>query len=143
MDYGINDVALMTGLSDRTLREYIKNGVLVGDKVEGAWRFSEEQISAFFEDKQVYKSIKAKKNALCYDFLLGDKKKNPESCFISDIPCDKKRAEEISEYFCSAMSKTEEKGIDFSFSYKNGTARIILKGGEKAVFGILSGFYGE
>lgn len=33
--YSINDVAMMTGLSTRTIRNYIKMNILDGEKVDG------------------------------------------------------------------------------------------------------------
>ena len=35
--YSINDIALMSGLSSRTIRNYISSGILKGDKVDGCW----------------------------------------------------------------------------------------------------------
>lgn len=34
--FGINEVSAMTGLTTRTLRNYIKSGALIGEKVESA-----------------------------------------------------------------------------------------------------------
>lgn len=34
--YSITDIAIMTGLSTRTIRTYIKNGLLSGAKKDGA-----------------------------------------------------------------------------------------------------------
>lgn len=40
--YTIKDLSMISGLTDRTLRTYLKMGVLVGEKADGSWRFSEE-----------------------------------------------------------------------------------------------------
>ncbi len=47
--YTVEDVVLMTGLSERTIRGHIAAGFLEGDKAEGKWLFTEEQLAAFFE----------------------------------------------------------------------------------------------
>ena len=44
--YSINDVAMITGLSTRTIRNYISLGFLSGEKVNGAWSFTDKQIEA-------------------------------------------------------------------------------------------------
>ena len=41
-NYTINDIAMMTGLTTRTIRNYIKLGILNGEKEDGVWRFSAE-----------------------------------------------------------------------------------------------------
>lgn len=51
--YTINDVALMTGLTTRTLRTYITMGFLSGTKADGAWSFTPEQIEAFTQNPAV------------------------------------------------------------------------------------------
>ena len=45
--YLINQLSLITGLTDRTLRNYISAGILEGEKVNGTWHFTIEQIEAF------------------------------------------------------------------------------------------------
>ena len=68
--YTINDIATMTGLSTRTVREYMKLGFLSGEKENGVWRFTGEAVGALFANSAVTPSIKAKRNALVYDFML-------------------------------------------------------------------------
>ena len=36
----IEDLAKMTGLSERTIRNYLADGQLEGEKADGAWRLS-------------------------------------------------------------------------------------------------------
>ena len=40
--YTIKDLAQMTMFSTRTIRNYMKMGLLKGEKIEGEWRFSDE-----------------------------------------------------------------------------------------------------
>lgn len=42
--YTIADIAEMTGLSTRTIRNYIKSGLLSGSKKDRTWIFSENSI---------------------------------------------------------------------------------------------------
>lgn len=43
--YTLNEVAMMTGLTTRTLRNYLKMNVLKGEKLDGIWNFTEEEIA--------------------------------------------------------------------------------------------------
>ena len=101
--YTINDIATMTGLSTRTVREYMKLGFLSGEKENGVWRFTDEAVGALFANGAVAPSIKAKRNALVYDFMLDEKKKNDELCAVLDLMAEGKDAMDISAFFCSAI----------------------------------------
>ncbi len=61
--YLIQDLVLMTGLSDRTIRSYIASGFLRGEKANGAWRFTLEQVESFVRHPAVRPGILAKQNA--------------------------------------------------------------------------------
>ena len=89
--YTINHVVLFTGLSDRTIRNYIAMGMLQGVKVSGQWRFTTDQVEEFVTNPAVRPSILAKKNALIYDFLADTKKNSEQNCVILDILEDKKK----------------------------------------------------
>lgn len=67
--YTLNNIATMTGLTTRTLRNYIQMGLLTGEKVDGAWRFSEEQLYAFMGHPTVRQGMHAKQNAIVTNFL--------------------------------------------------------------------------
>ena len=42
--YTINELAKITNLTDRTIRNYLAKGNLTGIKVGGQWRFSKDDI---------------------------------------------------------------------------------------------------
>lgn len=58
--YTLGHLSQITGLTDRTLRSYLKNGILEGEKINGIWHFSEEQLDAFFRHPAVRPSIQSK-----------------------------------------------------------------------------------
>ncbi|MBR2046257.1 MAG: helix-turn-helix domain-containing protein, partial [Agathobacter sp.] len=99
--YVINHVVMFTGLTDRTIRNYISSGILQGEKINGLWHFTPEQVEEFVRHPAVRPSILAKNNGIVYDFLLDDKKKNSEICLILDIPNVEKK--EVAEYFCDSI----------------------------------------
>ena len=141
--YTINDIATMTGLTTRTVRNYMKLGILDGEKMDGTWKFSIEQVSAFMADKNVQPSIQAKKNGVVFDFLADKYKKVNEICTILDFQVSEEEAMEISDFFCKETCKENIGNMKFSFSYENGFARVILKGTEDFVSDIMKKYYRE
>ena len=141
--YTINDVATMTGLTTRTVRNYIKLGMLDGEKVDGVWKFTLENVSAFMVDKNVQPSIQAKKNGVVFDFLANQHKKVNEICTILDFPVSEEEAMEITAFFCKEVSVPGVENMNFKFSYSNGIARVILKGTEDFVVEVMKKYYKE
>ena len=140
MKYDLNDIATMTGLTDRTLRTYLKLGILDGEKVDGVWTFTEEDVSAFMEKSEVRQSISAKENAVVFDFMADKYKKANRALVILDCPVEKEKAMEISAFFCKAICD-EGKDIQFKFKYDKGLGRFILSGAEDMVAEIMKKYY--
>lgn len=139
--YTINEVAVMSGLTTRTLRNYMKMGILKGEMIEGVWKFGEEEIGEFFQNPYVKPSIQAKNKAIVFDFLAQNEKRVNEICTIIDVSVEKHEAEEISAFFCKEVSKRREEKIKFSFERNGAYARIILRGYEDVVMEILNTYY--
>lgn len=141
--YTINDIATMTGLTTRTIRNYMKLGMLEGEKQDGVWQFSAEVVFTFMADKNVQPSIQAKKNGVVMDFLVNRYKKVNEICTILDFPVSEEEAMEISGFFCREVSRENIGDMKFNFEYMNGMARVILKGSEELVSEIMKKYYEE
>lgn len=138
--YTISDIVTITGLSDRTIRNYISQKALVGEKTEGAWRFTPEQLSAFMNDRNVLPGIRAKKNAIVYDFLADTHRGQQELCLMVDLPGADSQA--VSLFFCDAINGGVYENIRFSFDSLGGqTPRVILKGRPDQVLGLMQRFY--
>ena len=137
--YVINHLVMFTGLTDRTIRNYIATGILQGEKINGLWHFTPEQVDSFVRHPAVRPSILAKNNSLIYDFLLEDKKKEQKACMILDIPDGDKKA--IAEFFCYKISNEGYQNIRFSFDGVTDMARVILKGDVKEVLRLVNEYY--
>lgn len=124
--YLISHLTLITGLSDRTIRNYIANGTLKGEKINGLWHFTPEEVEAFIRNPVVTPSIQAKHNAVIFDFLFDRKKSSEESCIVLDLPGHD--AKNAAEYFCYAISNGNYNNIRFSFNHTGGVPRVILRG---------------
>lgn len=136
--YLINHLVLFTGLTDRTIRNYISSGILQGEKINGLWHFTPEQVESFICHPAVRPSILAKQHSAVYDFLLDNRKNDCEICMIRDVPG--KRKKEIAEYFCYHISSEEFQNIHFSFDGVAKVPRVILKGSAADVLRLANGF---
>ena len=76
--YTIEDVAAMSRLSTRTIRNYMSMGLLEGEKTDGVWQFTAEQFSAFLRQDMVRQSVRAKANGMVYDFLLQERQRKAQ-----------------------------------------------------------------
>lgn len=138
--YSIADVVTMTGLSDRTIRHYISQNTLCGEKINGIWQFTAEQVCAFMNDPNVLPGIRAKKNALVYDFLADNHRREQELCLMADLPGEEPQA--VSSFFCNAINGGNYESIQFSFDSLGGqTPRVILKGQPDEVMTLMQRFY--
>ena len=138
--YTLGHLAMFTGLTDRTLRNYIKLGLLQGEKINGIWHFTAEEVERFISDKAVRPSILAKNNALIYDFLLDRKKTNEECVIVLDL-ADRDR-KEVSEFFCYSITNGGYKNIHFSMDApRGGYPRVILKGDTDQVMRLVNEYY--
>lgn len=136
--YLINHLVLFTGLTDRTIRNYISSGILQGEKINGLWHFTPEQVESFISHPSVRPSILAKQHSAIYDFLLDNKKNACEICMILDIPGKDKK--DIAEYFCYHISNEGYKNIHFSFDGVAKVQRVILKGSAEEVLRLVNRF---
>ena len=101
--YNINELAVISGFTTRSLRNFITMGHLNGEKIDGMWQFSAEEIDAFLSNPNVAPGIKSKANAVVYDFMADTEKKTNKICSVLDFVMDADEASEISKYFCNIM----------------------------------------
>ena len=138
--FSINDVAMITGLSTRTIRTYVAAGFLSGEKVDGAWMFTPEQVQAFTENKAVQPSIRAKKNAIVFDFLGAKPYSNDKMCVILDLGAGE--ALGVSVFFCEKISAcSPETELRFASERVGTGVRIILSGSPGDVMRLMEQYY--
>ena len=135
--YTIKELSLMSGLTDRTLRNYLKLGFLKGEKKEGVWYFSVDQIESFFTQDVVVAAMESNRKALVFDFLANDKKDKNAACIILDLPEDD--SGRVSSFFCDAVSKRN--GLTMTFTKKKHRNRVILVGDEDTVYAVISEYH--
>lgn len=138
--FNIDDMALITGLSTRTIRSYIADGFLDGDKSSGAWRFTAEQVYAFLQNKAVQPALRCKKNAIVSDFMGAPHKEQDMMCVVLDLPSDQAGCATLllCKYMCALETKTE---LRFASDRLGKTLRIILSGNDADVMALLTRYY--
>ena len=138
--YTISDIATMSRLTERTIRNYMQMGILEGEKIDGIWHFTAEAVGKLFENDYVAAAIKAKDSALVFDFLVNTRKKEEEMCVILDIP-KATDPRSISDFFCHTVSEDGYTGINFAYKQNGENVRVLLKGGAEIVMQILNSYY--
>ena len=140
--YTINDVAVMTGFTTRSLRLFIQQGFLEGEKIDGKWSFTTEQLEVFISNPNIKAGIKIKNNALVYDFLSDFKKADNQTCVILDLHINsKEELEEINTYFCTAMSGENVKAAKMKMEMQENNVRLILSGPEDFIADVMKRWY--
>ena len=139
-NYSLNDIALMTGFSTRTLRNYLNQGLLKGEKVDGAWQFTAEEVDRFFAEPFVREGLRIKRSGIVFDFLADRAKKTERTCVILDVPVSMKESKTISDFFCRQMETVSD--VVFTFDWDRDHARVILSGAAESVAGIMEAYHG-
>ncbi|MBQ9459539.1 MAG: helix-turn-helix domain-containing protein [Oscillospiraceae bacterium] len=138
--YSLNDLAVMTGLTTRTLRNYIKRGILNGEKIGGDWRFSESEFEAFASNPYVRRSLRARRSGDVLDFLAGRTTRGGRACFILDSAVPDDAGAEIAAFFCDTVRGD---GVSFTYERSGGVSRVILLGEERRVAEIITAYYAK
>ncbi len=124
--YTIGHLRQFTGLTDRTIRSHIHLGFLKGEKINGIWHFTPEQVEAYIRSPAVAPSVQAKAHGLVYDFLINQKKTVSQACIILDLPNTDPQA--VADHFCYAISNGPYSDLQFSFRHIKDAPRVILTG---------------
>jgi hypothetical protein len=137
--YSLNDLAEMTGFTTRTLRNYLNQGLLKGEKQNGVWQFTAENIDLFFREPFVKEGLRIKHSSLVFDFMAERNKKEARTCMVLDLPASLGKANAISAFFCEKMDAAEDARFTFDFDGK--LCRVILTGSAGSVAEILKAYY--
>ena len=140
--YTINEVAVMTGFTTRSLRLFIQQGFLEGEKIDGKWSFTVEQLEAFISNPNIKAGIKSNNNALVYDLLADFEKSESKTCIILDIHISSNEEfEEISTFFCTAMSDENVSASKMKLERQNNSVRLIISGPEDFIADVMKKWY--
>ena len=118
-------------------------GLLTGEKVDGVWRFTEEELGAFMDNPGVQQGLHTKRNSLVNDFLLMDTKKENHTCVILDFCMEWEDAKRVVAFFCDRIKEQGEEELRFGMERRKKNVRLILSGPEAAIKEIMKRYYEE
>ncbi len=81
--YTVADVARVTGMTSRTIRNYLKDGTLTGQKIGVQWRFTEDEVQKLFSRQQPGSSSPTQ---LVRSFLGRGECDATAVCVLVDLP---------------------------------------------------------
>lgn len=73
--YSLADIASLTFITDRTLRKCINNGVLVGQKCNGKWEFSFDELMKFISSKDIAIAAQKRQKSVLSEALFAARTK--------------------------------------------------------------------
>ena len=132
--YTIHDIAKMTSLTTRTIRNYLKKETLIGTKVGGQWRFTANDIKSFMNNNLMEATKNENENSVI-GFLDGDYPDldNDNSCFICSIITIKcssmNEGNDYKSKILNAISKSDfcnKFKFNFKFNVKNKVCTITV-----------------
>ncbi|RHW36034.1 DNA-binding protein [Neobacillus notoginsengisoli] len=130
--YTVDEVAIMTGLTRRTIQNYLKDGKLKGRKIGVQWRFTEENIQALFNNQDFQAEVTNSNNKMVLEFLNSKERLETEICSVIDYPClDKNQIDKLTQQIIKFVNTHQLKGnIKFSYQYikEHNIARFIITG---------------
>ncbi|MCL2775938.1 MAG: helix-turn-helix domain-containing protein [Oscillospiraceae bacterium] len=130
--YTVDDIAKMTSLTTRTIRNYIKDGLLKGRKIGGQWRFTEEDIKMLMDSGTVMKSHIDDVRQDVEDFLdnvYTEYSGNIQICTIVDLYDEqnilKEKYEKLQALWNTEVTKNSN-NKNFSWENNEEKARVTL-----------------
>ena len=137
--FTVEDIANMTSTSDRTIRNYLRNGLLKGRKIGGQWRFTMQDIKTFLDGGEVKKEMKKKQKQEIFDFVDGVNSKltgERQTCVIVDLYISQKDATGLNEKICDFIAENMFSNMRFDYDYSDEEKRArftILASPETAI----------
>ena len=120
--FTVEDIANMTSTSDRTIRNYLRNGLLKGRKIGGQWRFTMQDIKTFLDGGEAMKEMKKKQKQEILDFIDGVNSKltgERQTCVIVDLYISQKDAIGLNEKICDFIAENMFSNMRFDYDYSD------------------------
>lgn len=138
--YSIQDIAMLTMLSDRTIRNYLRMGLLSGRKERGKWSFSPQEVSQFLDNPFVRQALEAKRAAIVSDFLAESHQTAAAVCMVADFPASNAaealQLQELVLYLVNQAAGTVR--MSCSYHPRQKQVRVYLSGSKEQILPILN-----
>ena len=138
--YTIEQLSAFTGFTTRSLRNYLARGTLGGEKENGAWRFTGEDVGAFFRQPQVVRHLRAQRRALATELLAAPPRNEDRMCAILCLARGRADGRAIADFFCACVADGA-RDVEFSYGRDLGGDRFVLLGRAEQVERILKRYW--
>lgn len=119
--YTVDDIADFTNLTTRTIRNYLKEGILKGKKIGGQWRFTKQNIDELLNDNNAKVEMIDTNNQFLMDFVNGintDISGELQICTIVDYYCPViEFASQLSQNFSDVISGSTDNKNYAKYNY--------------------------
>lgn len=140
-EYTIFDLSRLTGISDRTLRKYIREGKLIGELKGGRWLFRYEQIRSFISAPVMESTFKLVRASVYSHYVSDNHFDKPMRFVYLDIPrCDEETLQELIE---SAAFPSQISGVTYCFYVSKGIAHLTYYGQNEDLVNMKNYIYGR
>ena len=113
--YSISEIAKITKLTDRTIRNYLASGTLKGRKIGGQWRFTRKDIEALYSNDEFEGDMQDKTQKNIVKYFKEEKSDDNTACIIMklNIKSKEQRKELFSKIKQVVPSELKKEGITF------------------------------
>lgn len=123
--YSIAEVAKITRLTDRTIRNYLANGTLKGQKIGGQWRFTQENIYALFNNNVFEDDMKNKTQKKIVEYYDEDYKDENNSCTIIRLFIDDEEKRKLFFKKLNKLKSSDNTKDSIMFTDDKGHIKIV------------------
>lgn len=119
--YTVEEIANMTSLTTRTIRNYLRDGTLKGRKIGGQWRFTSGDVGKFMDSGDLRSTLENEMKQSVVDFIDGvntDIKSSIQICTIIDLYTSQDKAKQTSDRICELMNTSKgESYLSYKYDY--------------------------
>ena len=132
--YTVEDIAKMTSFTSRTIRNYLKDGSLQGQKIGGQWRFTMENIKRLFKNSVFAGDLSNNNKRQILGFIDGvnaDIQDKIQVCTVVDCYCENSKAgQQIYEKLVNVINSRGDDSprAKFNYEFAENKARFTLFG---------------
>jgi len=130
--YTVEEISIFTSLITRTIRNYLRDGILKGKKIGGQWRFTKQDIEKFMSRGEVVDNMGKEQKQTVIDFIDGvntDIKGDIQICTIIDLYASSEIAKQKNDQFCALVGAVkDETCLTYKYNYDSSEkkARYII-----------------
>lgn len=131
--YSVQDVAQMMRVSERTIRNYLKDGVLTGKKVGAQWRFTKEDVKNLFKEGKISRQITSGHQKAALAFIKQPPAAGVCLLVLNEDVEDKNELKTFVKGLSRYLSRQETFSFSFEYCSRENVAQFIVAGATEIV----------